>query len=104
LSLLSKSILDRDLYKVNTAERNETMMEEMKQHLKQKFNCTEEEVPYLIFDLEVGVSIYDTEKEKIKILTKDNKIHDLEDVSELLNLHELSIPIKKKYLFEKIIH
>jgi uncharacterized protein len=103
LSNLSKNILDRELYKVSTTEMDEGSKKEMKSKLMSKYNCTEEETIYMLFDLEVGVSIYDTEKEKIQILKKDNVIYDLEDVSELLNLHELSVPIKKKYLFQKNI-
>jgi uncharacterized protein len=100
LSFLSKSILNRDLFKVTTEAVSDSDFDLKSKKIKAKYHCDEEAVKFLYFELEVGVSIYDTTKEKIKILSKENTLTEIENVSELLNLKELEIPIKKKFWFE----
>jgi len=100
LSMLCEYILNRKLLKVKFYPEPVTkkLLETTMEATKKRFDLSEEEVAWIVFEGEASNSVYDFENEQIKILFKDKQIKDISEVDHALINEALKGKVKKYYL------
>jgi len=100
LSNLCQMILERNLLKIKLKNKpiNESELKMYSDSLIKKFNISEAEAEYFVFQGKLVNQAYENKFQKIKILFKSGKIKDIIKVSDQLNLKALSKPITKYYM------
>ena len=100
LQNLCQMILERELLsiKYKTKPIDKTLLDDYRNTLKKKYNLTDYEAKYFVFDGKVSNHAYQTNKQEIKILFKSGKVKDISNASEDLNLKVLSKPVTKYYI------
>ncbi len=100
LSILSSSLVDRNLFKVKlqTYQFDEVLIDKKKKEIMQKMNISKEDADYFIFTGEAINTMYNPYDEKINILFKDGKVKDISQVDNTLIDHNLSRQVKKFYI------
>ncbi len=100
LSMLSKLLVDRRLYKVQLQANPfpEQMVEELKRNTCQKLKITDEEAQYFVFTGEAQNTTYNATEERIDILFKDGMIRDISGVEHALIQQTIATPVKKFYI------
>ena len=101
LSMLSSNLINRNIFKVETSDSpyDPLFIEEKVNAISQHFGISHADtVRYLISEKEVGKDMYNLYDDKIEILEKDGTIHDVAEVSDMLNIETLSKHVKKYYL------
>ncbi|OIQ27590.1 MAG: phosphohydrolase [Bacteroidetes bacterium MedPE-SWsnd-G2] len=97
---LSEMIINRDLLKVKL--KNKKIKKKLKtEHLNaliEKYNISEAEADYFVFDGQISNQAYQAQTENINILQKTGKIVDVIKASDQLNLKALSKPVTKYYI------
>ncbi|NAS30530.1 HD domain-containing protein [Flavobacteriaceae bacterium R38] len=99
LSNLCTMILNRDILKVKLKSEpvEEGKLLKHKNKLMDKYNLTLEEAEYFVFSGEVENQAYNLNEKGINILFKNEKVVDVVEASDQLNLRALSKPVKKYY-------
>jgi len=100
LSTLSSFLVDRKLYKIelqNTPFDNK-YINCIREKTINQFSFKEEDADYIVFSGEVINNAYDSEKDGIKILYKNNDVKDISEASDQLNNAFLSKAVKKYLL------
>jgi hypothetical protein len=100
LSLLSKNLLNRHLYKIeiqNTPFENHKI-EELRKKASVKLNLSKDELEYFVFTNHISKEAYSVLDEKIQILYKDGSLVDIADASDMLNTSVLSKTVRKYFL------
>jgi uncharacterized protein len=99
LSLLSRSLVERHLYKVRLQAEpvDEKIVIDKKNELVQKLGIKEEDTEYFVFTGEASNTTYDFRDEHIRILFKDGSVKDISEVDNALIHRELSATVKKHY-------
>ncbi|MBI9055083.1 MAG: HD domain-containing protein [Bacteroidales bacterium] len=100
LSLLSKNLLNRHLYKIeiqNTPFENHKI-EELRKKASVKLNLSKDELEYFVFTNHISKEAYSVLDEKIQILYKDGSLVDIADASDMLNTSILSKTVRKYFL------
>lgn len=98
LSFLSKSIINRKLYKIKLGNKPFT---ELKKLLKQKFidiGITEDELPFYLTEGSISNAAYMAHNQKIQLLKKDGSVVDIEKTADLPNIKAMSKIVTKYYL------
>lgn len=106
LSTLSKMLLNRDLLKIEIKSEpfSENILSETKEALMNTYQLTKNEVSYFVFSGDIVNQAYRMDKDAINLLTKSNKIIDVAQASDQLNLKALSKEVVKYYMcFPKTI-
>ncbi|GLB49514.1 phosphohydrolase [Neptunitalea sp. Y10] len=100
LSNLCNMILDRHLLKIKFRKKpmNKVKLGIKIEEMMEVYNITDEEANYFIFSGQVKNQAYDKDTQQINILTKSNKVLDVIEASDQLNLKALSKPVIKYYL------
>lgn len=100
LSNLSKMIINRELLKIKLTKEaiSDEDFDKLKQQAKEKYNLSNHEVGYFVFQSTVSNQAYDTQKSGIKILLKTTEVIDVAEASDHLNLKALSKPVKKYFV------
>lgn len=101
ISLLSSNLINRNIFKVETSDSPfaPSYIEEKIDKVSQAFQVSREDtIHYLISEKEVGKDMYNVYDDKIEILEKDGSIHDVAEVSDMLNIETLSKHVRKYYL------
>lgn len=100
LALLSRSLIDRKLYKVKLQAEmvDENFVKEKRKEAKEKLAISEEESVYFVFTGIASNTAYDPTDEKINILFKDGTIKDISKVDNALIQQSLSSTVKKYYI------
>jgi HD superfamily phosphohydrolase len=100
LSWLCRSLVDRHLYKVEI--QNKPFEKEYVALIKEKvvaqFNLNEEEIDYFIVEGTVTNNAYNPKHDKIKIQFRNEKLVDVSEASDQLNISVLSTPVNKYLL------
>lgn len=107
LSNLCKMIINRDLLKVKIKNKkpSKAKLEKHRIKLQEKYNITEAEAVYFVFEGEIANLAYKSENDNINILHKNGKISDVASISDQLNLKALSQTVTKHYIcFPKSKH
>ena len=106
LSTLSKMLLNRDLLKIEIKSEpfSENILSETKEALMSTYQLTKNEASYFVFSGDIVNQAYRMDKDAINLLTKSNKIIDVAQASDQLNLKALSKEVVKYYMcFPKTI-
>ncbi len=100
LSVLCKSLLNRNLYKcrLQTNPFEETEIEEKRKQLALKMNISFKETRYFIFTGEAMNTTYTLKDERINIISKSGIFRDVSEVDDPLIHKTLSMPVKKFYI------
>lgn len=100
LALLSRALIERDLYKVKLASEpfSASLIEEKKENARKKYGLQDKELPYFVFTGMASNTTYDPGDERIRILFKDGSIRDISDVDNALIQHNLSGAVQKHYI------
>jgi len=100
LSLLSKGILNRNLFKVEmspTPISQETIYEKTAMYAK-VYDLSLEDASYLLSSDSITTDMYREEDDSIAILYKDGTTKDISEASDMLNIQLLSKKIMKYYM------
>ena len=100
LSLLSKSLIDRKLFKVtlsNDRFDNKKVID-LKEKIQIKYELSDDEIDYFFITDSVSNQAYDSVKNQIQILYKNETVKDIAEASDHLNLQALSTPVIKYFM------
>jgi HD superfamily phosphohydrolase len=99
LSHLSNSILNRKFPKILISKEKpeDTFIDSMKEIAKKEYSLTDEEISYFVFTGEVSNNAYTYADERINILYP-NKLTDISEASDMLNISVLGKIVKKYYV------
>lgn len=100
LSKLSKMLLYRDLPKVKlqNSEFDSDKLNVLYEKVASVYSISKEDATYFVFSDKISNTAYNSEQQRINILTKKGKITDVIKASDQLNLEALSKPVIKYYL------
>lgn len=100
LSILCRGLVDRKLYKVKLQADlfDNSLVNEKKKELMQRFGISNEEADYFVFTGEAINTTYNPEDERINILFKDGSVKDISKVDNALIHQHLASPVKKQYI------
>ncbi len=100
LSTLCRGLVDRKLYKVKLQADSfdNSLVNEKKKELMQRFSISNEEADYFVFTGEAINTTYNPEDERINILFKDGSVKDISKVDNALIHQHLASPVKKQYI------
>lgn len=100
LSMLSKSIINRRLFKIEMQKEkfSEDYIQDIKERTRKKFDLTEEEVNYFVLQDTTSNYAYKQGVDTINILYKDGTVHDISETSDDLNISLLSKPVTKHFV------
>ncbi|MAP54863.1 HD domain-containing protein [Altibacter sp.] len=97
---LAEMLLNRDLLKIKIKKKpfSEIQIQEKRSALKEKYNLSDAEAKYFVFNGEIENLAYRMDKDAIYLLTKTGKVVDVAKASDQLNLKALSKTVVKYYL------
>jgi len=100
LSLLSKGLVNRDLFKIEITSSPVSQEDIEKKVVKftQTYGLSPEDASYLLSSDAITTDMYREEDDNITILYKDGTAKDISDASDMLNIQLLSKKIVKYYL------
>ncbi|GGG39661.1 phosphohydrolase [Christiangramia forsetii] len=100
LSNLSEMIINRNLLKVKIKKKrpSKEKLEKRSLALQKKYNISEKEASYFVFEGEIANLAYKKEIDNINILHKNGKINDVVKVSDQFNLKALTNTVTKYYM------
>lgn len=97
---ISQMLLNRDLLKVKLKNKpvSKEKLKTKKAAVMSRYNISEEEASYFVFDGVISNQAYKMDTETINLLTKTGKIVDVAKASDQLNIEALSKKVIKYYL------
>ena len=100
LSNLCEMIINRKLLKSKIKKKrpSQEKLDQRKKALQKKYNISEKEASYFVFEGEIANLAYKREKDTINILHKNGKICDVVKVSDQFNLKALTNTVTKYYM------
>ncbi|WP_010180325.1 HD domain-containing protein [Aquimarina agarilytica] len=100
LSELSRMLINRDLLKIKLASTpfSEEIINNYNKDLQEKYKITEEEASYFVFGGSVSNQAYNTQKQNIKLVFKNQKIEDIAAASDQYNIEALSKKVTKYFI------
>ncbi len=105
LSELSKSLVDRNLFKSEILESpvEKPVCEKRIEEYCRVFGITRHEASYFLVQNQMSVNTYTPKDDNINILYKDGTIRDISEASDILNISMLSKQVRKYYFCWKKI-
>ena len=100
LSSLSHRLLERRLFKIQLSNHPfapETIYA-LRDDLQARLHVSEQDMHYFLFHGSISNAAYVSEEQKIHILTKEGKVFDIAQASDLPNIKAMSRIVKKYYL------
>jgi hypothetical protein len=100
LSSLCKSLINRNLYKIDIRKKAFTKAE-MNEHLKDLATATGiegKEASYFIFTDSIKNNAYSPKKDKINLLYKNGEIKDIAEAADQLNINALTEEVVKHFI------
>jgi HD superfamily phosphohydrolase len=100
LSLLSRNLMNRKLYRIEMQYQpfEENYVQKMVSKIKNEKGIGEKEINYFVFTGSISNHAYSLNDDKIKILKKNRETIDIAEASDMLNLTVLSKQVVKHYL------
>lgn len=100
LSHLCKMLINRDLLSATIHNRPvaATVLAEKRQHFKAKYELSDEEVAYFVFEGKISQLAYEHGPNNIMVQYKDQSLKDVAEASDQFNLEALSKPVIKYYI------
>jgi len=105
LSLLCKMMVNRKLYKILLQNKKfeKAEIDEVKTKVQKKLKLKADEVEYFVFQDSIVNNAYNSKKDKINILLKNNQVKDIAEAADTLSITAISRPVKKWFLcFPKV--
>lgn len=101
LSLLCSAILERRLFKTETENTSisQSKIDALTNRAMAKFKISQQEAAYLVFSDTTSNHAYNPAEDNINIISGKNKLVDIAQASDQLNISMLSVPVTKYYLF-----
>ena len=98
LSYLSKSLIDRNLFRIQLEEKpvTETWKGKMTKQIKNKFGLNDEQAAYLLMTGEITNNAYNRNDENIYILYKNGNVKEIREASDI-NLSVLTKTVRKYF-------
>jgi HD superfamily phosphohydrolase len=99
LSLLSESLLNRNLFKIEIEQKpfTEQYLEEKKKKFALEYHISSGDAAFLISSDEISSNMYNEADDSIDILYKDGSTKNIAEASDMLNIQLLSKKIRKYY-------
>ncbi|HOY32901.1 MAG TPA: HD domain-containing protein [Bacteroidales bacterium] len=100
LALLSKKLIERKLLRIEISDTpfDQTYITNLRQKTQKAFGIGEEESAYFVFSEEVANNAYNPYFDIIHILYKDNRVLDITESSDQLNISLLSKTVRRYFL------
>ncbi len=100
LSFLSKSLLERKLFKIELSDKapDKNIIIQLSDKICNKFGLNDEKIDYLLLKGTLTNAAYISKEEKINILTKKGRVIDISSASDLPSIKVISKIVKKHYL------
>lgn len=100
LSMLSHMLLQRRLFRIRLFNQplKAEIITQLQEEVQQEMRLNIDEVSYFLYYGEISNAAYVVEDQKIKILTKEGKIFDVVQASELPHIKAMSQIVKKYYV------
>jgi uncharacterized protein len=97
LSVLSKKLINRDLFKIEVSKNKFTPQEkaEKKQLVKEKYNLKDNEADYFVYSEKLSNNAYNQHKQNINLVLKNGEIIDVSQASDNYNLSALATSVEK---------
>ena len=98
---MSKSLINRDLYKVSIQNKpfSQSEINVIKEKLSKKYRFSDNELEYYIISDSIKNNAYSKNlKERINILDKNNKIEDIAIASDVSNVSTLAQIVEKHFV------
>ena len=99
LSVLSKSLVERKLFKTEILEYpvEEPVYQKRMEEYAKTFNISKHEASYLLSQNSMSVNTYTPKDDNINILYNDGTVRDIAEASDILDISMLSKQVKKYY-------
>lgn len=99
LSLLCQRFIDRRLFKIEMQNEpfSKERIEEYKKQITKEFGITMNEAAYFVFADSAKNFTYSADDERINVIYKSNKLVDISEASDMLNLQVLSKKVIKYF-------
>ena len=100
LSLLSKGLVNRDLFSVrlNDDPFDQKIVEQMRQKVSDHLSISFEDAGFLVISDSVSNFAYSDMDDRISILSKKGNVRDIAEASDMLNISVLSKTVRKYFL------
>lgn len=100
LSTLSRSIIDRKLFKIEMSEEptSPQRIEELRERIADGLKIEYSHTRYFVHSSVISTNMYSAKDDSIDILFSDGTIKDIAKASDMLNIHLLSKKVEKNYL------
>ncbi len=101
LSYMSKSLVNRDLYKISIQNKpfEQQEINKLKEGIINKFKIAEDELEYFIITDTIKNNAYSKNlRERINIYSKNNTIEDIAEASDVSNVSALSQKVEKYFI------
>jgi len=100
LALLSRKLINRNLFRIEIGDHpfNENLIEDLRQKTKSAYDITDDETEYFVFFGEVANNAYNPYFDKIHVLYKDDRVLDITESSDQLNINLQSKSVRKYFL------
>ncbi len=100
LSILSKMMINRDLYKIKLQNKKfeKSEIDVISKKIKSKLKLTDNEISYFVFQDSIINNAYNPRMDKINILLKNGEMLDIKEAADTFNISALSTPVKKWFL------
>jgi HD superfamily phosphohydrolase len=97
LAQLCRRLINRDLFKAELQDQpfNDDVLQLLKKWVVRQYDIRKEEADYFVFTEMISNYAYDPEDHSIQILFKDGSLHDISEVSDMLNTSVLSKTVMK---------
>ena len=100
LSILSKTIINRKLFKIKSVQKNEMELElkKIQSQAYRRIGIKENDVDYLVFPISIQNETYNFIANEIKFLTKDNTLVNLSEMKKEFSINTQNSSIIKHYI------
>lgn len=106
LSALSKGMINRKLFKVEQSSTpiNKEQVDNLIESISSSLKISKKEASYFVSTPSIETNMYDSADDSIDIIYKDDKIKNIAEASDMLNISLLSKKVKKYYLcFHRLV-
>lgn len=100
LSILAKQLINRSLFRVDflDAPLSSSQLSELRKSAMKRYQVSEEESEYFVFDGQISNSAYSNSGSKINVLLRDGSLLDLAEASDQLNIDTLTKIVTKHFI------
>ncbi len=100
LSFLCKAMLNRELFRIEIQNEpfNMDYIDRIRKRIREEMKVQDETMDYFLFTDSVSNYAYLPDEPQIKILGKDNKLTDIAQASDMLNISVLAKTVRKYFL------